>query len=113
MELNNETQTLTTVIHGQDRCYALDTKVSGPRDELGAIAKLKAYGFDTHCSTAKMEVAGVHGTRSYQATRRHMPADHTRQKISVPARVIKLDMSVVRLVAYFLSCPGSHRVERK
>lgn len=51
--------------------------------------------------------------QSYLATRRHMPADHTRQKTSVPARVIKLDMSVVRLVAYSLSCPGSHRVERK
>jgi len=47
----------------------------------------------------KMEVAGAYGTMSYQTTWRHIPADHNRQKISVPAGVSNLVLSVVRLVA--------------
>ena len=109
MDANNQIQAVASLIHEKDRCYPLDTKLGRLRGGE-CYSEMKGLWVLDLLRTMKMDVAGAYGTYSYQTTRRYIPADHIRQKISA-RRGTKLDMSVIWLVAYYLSCPRTHRVK--
>ena len=99
MEVNNQMQGLPTLLHGKDSCYPLDTNLGGSQRRTVGYSEVKGLWIWDSLRSMKIEVAGAYGTKSYQTTRRHIPAEHIHQKISAPAGLNNLDLSGVRLVA--------------